>query len=76
MNIKLIAGIAVAAGAAVVGLFAKKGVDTLESDKDNKETTDNANKDNEVSIELIDPIDPISEDADKEETTPDTNKED
>lgn len=73
MNIKLIAGIAVAAGAAVVGLFAKKGVDTLESDKDNKETTDNANKDNEVSIELVDPI---SEDNDKEETTPDTNKED
>lgn len=72
MNIKLIAGIAVAAGAAVVGLFAKKGVDTLESDKDNKETTDNANKDNEVSIELLDPI---SDDTDKEETTPE-NKED
>lgn len=73
MNIKLIAGIAVAAGAAVVGLFAKKGVDTLESDKDNKETTDNANKDNEVSIELVEPI---SEDTDKEETIPDTSKED
>lgn len=74
MNIKLIAGIAVAAGAAVVGLFAKKGVDTLESDKDNKETTDNANKDNEVSIELVDPI--SEENANEEETTPDTNKED
>lgn len=73
MNIKLIAGIAVAAGAAVVGLFAKKGVDTLESDKDNKETTDNANKDNEVSIELVDPI---SEDNDKEETPEENNKED
>lgn len=73
MNIKLIAGIAVAAGAAVVGLFAKKGVDTLESDKDNEETTDNANKDNEVSIEIVDPI---SEDTDKEETTPEENKED
>lgn len=72
MNIKLIAGIAVAAGAAVVGLFAKKGVDTLESDKDNKETTDNANKDNEVSIELVDPV---SEDNDKEET-PEETKED
>lgn len=73
MNIKLIAGIAVAAGAAVVGLFAKKGVDTLESDKDNKETTDNANKDNEVSIELVDPI---SEENDKEETPEENNKED
>lgn len=72
MNIKLIAGIAVAAGAAVVGLFAKKGVDTLESDKDNKETTDNANKDNEVSIELVDPI---PEENDKEET-PEETKED
>ena len=73
MNIKLIAGIAVAAGAAVVGLFAKKGVDTLESDKDNKESTDNANKDNEVSIELVDTF---SEDTDKEETPEENNKED
>lgn len=73
MNIKLIAGIAVAAGAAVVGLFAKKGVDTLESDEDNKETTDNANKDNEVSTEIVDPV---SEDNDKEETPEENNKKD
>lgn len=73
MNIKLIAGIAVAAGAAVVGLFAKKGVDTLESDKDSKEATpEKADKSNEVSIELVDPI---SEDNDKE-NTPEENKED
>lgn len=73
MNIKLIAGIAVAAGAAVVGLFAKKGVDTLDSDKENKENADNANKNNEVSIELVDPI---SEDADIKEETTEENKED
>lgn len=73
MNIKLIAGIAVATGAAVVGLFAKKGVDTLESDKDNKEATpENADKSNEVSIELVDPI--SEDDVIKEETT--ENKED
>lgn len=74
MNIKLIAGAAVAIGAAVVGLFAKKGVDTLDSKKEEENSTnDTANKDNEVSIELVDPV---SEDNDKEETTPDTNKED
>lgn len=73
MNIKLIAGIAVAAGAAVVGLFAKKGVDTLESDKDNKETTPEKVNENNVSIELVDPI---SEDNDKEETPEENNKED
>lgn len=73
MNIKLIAGIAVAAGATVVGLFAKKGVDTLDSDKENKEATDNASKDNEVSIELLDSI---SEDTDIKEETAEENKED
>ena len=72
MNIKLIAKIAVATGAAVVGLFAKKGVDTLDSKENQEATPEKADKTNEVSIELVDPI--SEDDAIKEETT--ENKED
>lgn len=73
MNIKIIAGIAVAAGAAVVGLFAKKGVDTLDSKENQEATPEKADKSNEVSIELVDPI---ADDNDKKETPEENNKED
>jgi hypothetical protein len=68
MNIKIIAGAAVAIGAAVVGLFAKKGVDTLDSKENQEATPEKVSTDN-VTIELVDPI---ADDTD-EKTAPEEN---